>query len=183
VPGHWGYGNDGGYGVMEWGCESDDVEAYLLKEFKDGEPTRWFFTRRIPREAVTGLGEGRPASPPPALTYESRAYRYAETNEGTYEDEPGQRIPKTTLEYWDDGRRRNLAVEQWPDGGWDCYHGTYIEPGQVSLEPGGSDSTEEQPRAAPGMAFVGTAAQVMAKVGAKPGVVVRSAAPPAKPGR
>jgi hypothetical protein len=151
VTDHSSYWNDAGYRVTEWCCETEDVEGYLLKEVKDGEPTRWFFTRKIDREAVSGLGGGRPASPPPALTYDSRAYRYAETNEGTYEEEPGQRVPKTTWEYWDDGRQRNLAVELWPDGRVDCYHGAYIEPGQVTPAEGAADSGDrEEERAAPG---------------------------------
>jgi hypothetical protein len=136
------YWNDAGYRVVEWCCETEDVEGYLLREIKEGEPTRWFFTRGIARETVTGLGSGRPSSPPPTVSYESRAYAYAETNEGTYEDEPGQRVPKTTWEYWDDGRRRNLAVELWPDGRVDLYHGAYIEPGQVELAADGGDAAD-----------------------------------------
>ncbi len=132
VTDHSSYWNDEGYRVTEWCCETEGVEAYLLKEVKDGEPTRWFFTRSIPRAVVSGLDPGRPAAPPSALTYEGRTYRYAETTEGTYEDEPGERVPKTTWEYWDDGRQRNLAVELWGDR-VDCYHGAYIDPAAVTL--------------------------------------------------
>jgi Domain of unknown function (DUF4178) len=175
VTDHSSYWNDAGYRVIEWCCETADVEGYLLKEIKDGEPTRWFFTRKIPREAVTGLGDGRPASPPPALTYESRSYRHAETNEGTYEEEPGQRVPKTTWEYWDDGRQRNLAVELWPDGRVDCYHGAYIEPDQVTPAAGAEGDREEGSAApgrnvaAAGLAGLTAAAAARAAKGGKPG--------------
>ena len=50
VTDHSSYWNDAGYRVTEWCCETEDVEGYLLKEVKDGEPTRWFFTRKISRE-------------------------------------------------------------------------------------------------------------------------------------
>jgi hypothetical protein len=136
------YWNDEGYRVVEWCCETDDTEAYLLKEVKEGEPTRWFFTRTIDSAAVTlPSGEAlhpwidahRGASPPEGVGYQGGAYRYAETNEGTYEDEPGVRVHKTTWDYWDAGRARNLAVELWEGGRVACYHGAYIDPRQVTL--------------------------------------------------
>ena len=175
------YWNDAGYRVVEWCCETEDIEAYLLKEVQEGTPTRWFFTRKISRETVTGLGSGRPSSPPPMLTYESRGYAYAETNEGTYEDEPGQRVPKTTWEYWDDGRGRNLAVELWPDGRVDCYHGAYIEPGQVELVTDGGDSDDREERSGGSGRVVAMAGLVTAVETAR---VARAAkaGPEAKPG-
>ncbi len=142
VTDHSSYWNDAGYRVTEWCCETDDTEAYLLKEIQEGSPTRWFFTRSIPREGVGDLPGGRPSSPPPTLTYGGQTYRYAETTEGTYEQDPGDRVQKATWEYWDDGRRHNLAVEVWADGRLDCYHGAYIEPGDVQLT--------DEPAAAPG---------------------------------
>jgi hypothetical protein len=132
---------DEGYRVIEWCCESDGAEAYLLKEIHEGAPVKWFFTRRVPNARVEGLpASGRDATPPPKLTYEGRSYRYAESTEGTYEEDPGHREEKTTWEYWDGGRAHNLAVEVWADGRIDCYHGAYIEPGQVTLGENGEDS-------------------------------------------
>jgi len=144
VTDHSSYWDDEGYRVVEWCCECDDIEAYLLKEVREGEPDRWFFTRSIPRRGVGELPAAAGATPPPALTYEGRTYRLAETTEGTYEEDPGDREQKTTWEYWDDGRRHNLAVEVWADGRLDCYHGAYIEAGQVTLagDPAGSGARE-----------------------------------------
>ena len=171
VTDHSSYWNDEGYRVTEWCCETEGVEAYLLKEVKDGEPTRWFFTRGIPRAAVTGLDPGRPAAPPGTLTYEGRTYRYAETDEGTYEDEPGERVAKTTWEYWDDGHQRNLAVEVWGDGRVDCYHGAYIDPVAVTLEaPLADDGPGEGGGMAAAASLIGAAARLAgAKAGAKGG--------------
>src|SRR5262249_29650040 len=119
------------------------------KEIQEGNPTRWFFTRRIPAEAVTVAGGASVAkhtagqAPPPALTYDGQSYRYTDKTEGTYEDEPGQRTGKTTWEYWDAGHVRNLAVEVWADGRIDCYRGTYIDPAQVRM--GATTETEPEP--------------------------------------
>jgi hypothetical protein len=145
VTDHSSYWDDEGYRVVEWCCECDDVEAYLLKEVREGEPDRWFFTRAIPRQGV-GMLPAAGTTPPPALTYEGRTYRFEEKTEGTYEEDPGQREQKTTWEYWDDGRRHNLAVELWADGRLECYHGAYIEPGEVTLaeDSAGSGAREER---------------------------------------
>jgi hypothetical protein len=150
VTDHSSYWDAGGYRVTEWCCESADTEAYLLKEVKEGEPTRWFFTRSIPAAAVTGPGGDavtkRPSgaeTPPATLTYDGESYRYAETTDGTYEEEPGQRTGKATWEYWDAAHLRNLAVEVWPDGRIDCYRGTYIEPGQVTLTSAAAARAED----------------------------------------
>jgi hypothetical protein len=154
VTDHSSYWNDAGFRVTEWCCETEDTEAYLLKEVKEGEAVRWFFTRKISAETVTvAAGEPLPkwfeknksATPPGTLTREGRAYTYAETDAGTYEDEPGQRVGKTTWEYWDEPHARNLAVEIWEDGRLDCYHGAYVDPGQVTIvgtqaSSGGSDA-------------------------------------------
>jgi uncharacterized protein DUF4178 len=134
---------DEGYRVIEWCCESGDTEAYLLKEIHEGAPVKWFFTRRVPNAGVEGLpATGRGATPPPTLTHEGQSYRYAESTEGTYEEDPGNRQEKTTWEYWDGGHKQNLAIEVWGDGRIDSYRGTYIEPGQVSLGESDEDSGE-----------------------------------------
>jgi Domain of unknown function (DUF4178) len=69
VTDHSSYWDDEGYRVIEWCCECDDTEAYLLKEVREGEPDRWFFTRSIPRQGVGDLPAAPGATPPPALTY------------------------------------------------------------------------------------------------------------------
>ncbi len=145
VTGQSTYWNEEGYRVQEWCCEIEDTTAYLLKESGRKERrTRWFFTREIPAEAVAleggeALGDwlrrSRGASPPSALTYQGLAYRYEDTTEGTHEDESGKRVRKTTWDYWDARHAHNLAVELWPDGRFDCYHGAYIDPGQVQFRP------------------------------------------------
>lgn len=147
VTDHSSYWSPEGYRVTEWCCETGDTEAYLLKEVQEGVPTRWFFTRHISSDAVAVAGgealpawvaSHRDAAPPETVTYAGGTYRHVDTTEGTYEDEPGQRVPKTTWDYWDEGRATNLAVERWGDGRVDCYHGSYIEPGQVTLDPAAS---------------------------------------------
>ncbi|MBI3455751.1 MAG: DUF4178 domain-containing protein [Candidatus Rokubacteria bacterium] len=178
VTDHSSYWDAEGYRVSEWCCESEDTEAYLLKEVKEGEPTRWFFTRRIPGDAVTlPGGEGLPAwlerhrgaAPPAGLAYEGRSYGYAETTEGIYEDEPGERVRKATWEYWDAAHARNLAVERWEDGRADCYHGAYIEPGQVTLLSGSSAS---EASGVPGaMSFGATALRAASDAAVRRGAV------------
>ncbi len=145
VTEHASYRSEEGYRVQEWCCEAGDITAYLLKE-KDTEQkaTRWFFTREIDADAVAVAGGGplaerlqlkADAEPPEALTYQESAYRYADTTEGTHQDDSGKRVRKVTWDYWDAGHARNLAVERWPDGSFDCYLGAYIEPGQVTIRP------------------------------------------------
>ncbi len=139
------YRSEEGYRVQEWCCESGDTTAYLLKE-KDAEQkaTRWFFTREIDADAVAVAGDDplaewlqskSGAKPPETLTYQENPYRYADTTEGTHQDESGERVRKVTWDYWDAGHARNLAVERWPDGSFDCYLGAYVEPGGVTIRP------------------------------------------------
>lgn len=152
VTDHSSYWNPEGYRVNEWCCETDTVTAYVLKEVGERGPTRWLFTREIPVAGVTRpdgqpLGERLPpegaSRPPETLGYQGQTYRYADTTEGTYEDEPGERDRKTTWDYWDAGRARNLAVEVWADGRVACYLGAYVEPGQVTLRPAAGSSRAE----------------------------------------
>jgi hypothetical protein len=184
VTDHSSYWNDEGYRVTEWCCETDDTEAYLLKEVKEGEPIRWFFTRKITAEAVsvptggtlaTVLDKASTAGPPATLTYEGRSYGHRDTDEGTYEDEPGQRVRKTTWEYWDAGDAHNLAVERWQDGHTDCYHGAYIRPGDVRLgDAPSSEDSGEAPTAADGVA--GFAASLASGVAAARAAASRAGA-------
>ncbi len=139
------YSTADGYRVHEWCCEGGGTTGYLLKEGDPKQGTvRWFFTREIPRESVKDAAGERlvdrlkrtPDPPPPdALEYEGGAYHYAETTDGTHEDESGQRVRKVTWDYWDGAHARNLAIEQRPDGTCDAYLGAYVEPGQFGLRP------------------------------------------------
>jgi Domain of unknown function (DUF4178) len=178
VTDHSSYWSDEGYRVTEWCCESGDTEAYLLKEVQEGSPTRWFFTRSIPKKAVGGLPGGSQPSPPQSLTYEGRTYRYAETTQGTYEQDPGNRERKATWEYWDDGRQHNLAVEVWADGRIDCYHGAYIEPSQVQLI---GDSAESERESGSGSGPAGAMAAVASAVSAAREAKKTAKRPPGNP--
>jgi hypothetical protein len=139
------YSSPEGYRVHEWCCEAGDGTAYLLRE---GDPKqgaiRWFFTLEIDSGGVCApdgegfgawLARSAKADPPPELTYRGGTYRYTETTDGTHEDDSGKRVRKITWDYWDAGHTHNLAVERWPDGSFNCYLGTYIEPGQVTIRP------------------------------------------------
>ena len=145
VTGQSSYWAGEGYRVHEWCCQAGDSTGYLLKE---ADPTqggiRWFFTREIPADSVAGpggeglaarLGRAQETNPPEVLTYQDATYHYADTTDGTHEDESGRKVRKITWDYWDAARARNLAVERWPDGSFDCYLGAYIEPGQVQVRP------------------------------------------------
>jgi hypothetical protein len=188
VTDHSSYWSAEGYRVVEWECEGEDAQAYLLKEIQEGVPIRWFFTRRIDEDAVAVAGAGPlarwleregSATPPPAVTYQGQTYQYAESTDGTYEDEPGKRVRKTTWEYWDAGRAHNLAVEIWPRGDLDCYHGTYIEPARATLagDPA-EDEGEDDERPARGAAGLDLAAGLARKAGAAGGVAGALAANP-----
>jgi hypothetical protein len=143
VTDHSSYWNDGGYRVNEWRCETSDVTAYLLKEQAERGSPKWLFTREIASEGVT-LPDGAPVAsvirgntspaPPDSLHHEGQTYRHQDTTEGTYEDEPGQRVRKTTWDYWDAPHAKNLAVEVWADGRVDCYLGAYIRTDEATLE-------------------------------------------------
>lgn len=135
---------DEGYWTHEWRCEAKEAAAYLLKEFDEQKKVRWFFTREIPEDAVSlqdgetlGAWFGRTggAQPPQALSYRGTQYRYAETSEGTAEDDAGEKGSKTVWEFWDERRARNLAVERWEDGTYECYLGAYINAHQVTFRP------------------------------------------------
>ncbi|MGH7322763.1 MAG: DUF4178 domain-containing protein [Candidatus Rokuibacteriota bacterium] len=173
---------EGDYRVNEWCCESEGTTAYLLKELSETEGTRWFFTRQITLERVTlpggealgaHLSRTSTREPPGSLTYDGQTYRRAETTEGTYEDEPGERVSKTTWEYWDAPHAHNLAIERWADGRVDGYHGAYIEPGQVTLHVGSDASGLPAPPGA--MAFVPSASRPAA---AEPRSTARSGKKP-----
>jgi hypothetical protein len=133
------------YQVSEWCCETASTECYLLRETKAGAPIRWFFTRWFPaKEAALPGGGALPSwkepqaapTPPPALMRGGDIFKYAETTDGQFEDDDGLRQRKITWDYWNEGRKRNLAIELWADGGQDCYSGVYIKPEDVVFRPG-----------------------------------------------
>lgn len=141
------YKNDEGYSVVEWCCETDDSECYLLRETKEGEPPRWFFTRWIePGQITIPGGEAPPRwepntpppQPPKALMRQGDIFQYADTTDGQYEDDDGLKQRKITWDYWNAGKTRNVAVELWADGGFDFYTGAYIQPAEAAFEAGGS---------------------------------------------
>ena len=190
ITDHSSYWSDEGHRVIEWCCETETATAYLLKEVGDREATRWLFTREIPANRVTLAGgqplggrtpPGRDAAPPETLTYEGQTYRYASTTEGTYEDEPGERVRKTTWDYWDAPRARNLAVERWPDGRLDCYLGAYIDPGQAMLRPAAGGSEVRPAAAARRVVQPSATARIRARggmaVGANPFPIVAVSVP------
>ncbi len=145
VTGQADYSSPEGYRVREWCCEGGDTTAYLLREGDPRQGTiRWFFTLEIDAGGISlpggeGLGEwlarSSKADPPPTLTYRGGTYHYSDTTEGTHRDESGKQVQKVTWDYWEGGHTHNLAVERWLDGSFDCYLGTYIEPGQITLRP------------------------------------------------
>lgn len=139
------YTNDEGYQVTEWTCEASGATGYLLKEGEaESGVTRWFFTKEIDTDAVRVEGETleawlkpRPgATPPPTLSYAGGTYAYGDTTEGVHEED-GAREKKITWDYWDAGRKRNLAVEHWEDQSFECFLGEYVDPDRVVVRPGG----------------------------------------------
>ncbi len=143
IAGHSTYANDEGFAVDEWECARADGHetAYLLREHD--RTIRWFFTRPIPLPAVT-LTDGKAlggvaaslTEPPGALRFRGSTYLHAETTDGTYADEAGQSTRKITWDYWDAAHQRNLAIERWPDGRLDAYHGEAIDPASITAVPG-----------------------------------------------
>lgn len=177
VTDHSSYWNDAGYRVTEWECEAADTTAYLLKELAEGGAAKWLFTRQIDSGAVTLPGGGalaasqpqRTAPPPASLVHDGQTYQHAETTEGTYEDDPGEREAKTTWDYWDAGHAKNLAIEIWADGRLDTYLGAYVDPAQVTVEAGDGDDDEGGGDDAPGpggAATIDTARKLLGVVSA-----------------
>jgi len=137
------YKNPDAWQITEWECEAGGRSGSLLKEIDPSGRITWFFTTEIPASAVRlpdgkGLIQAKAASPPEALVYEGETYRYAETTEGTHEDDSGESQRKTTWDYWDARHQFNLAIELWADGSLECYRGQYILPGQFTFRQGRS---------------------------------------------
>ena len=145
------YKNDDGYRVIEWCLETDDTENYLLKEFDKGG-MKWFFTRWQTNDSVT-LPDGtqlhevlhgvKDMKPPTLLLHGGVQYGYDDTTEGTDEDDDGNKVDKTTWDYWDAAHQKNLAVEIWADGGVDFYLGYYIKETDVSIDPGAAKDDDD----------------------------------------
>lgn len=150
VTGQSTYKNDEGYQVREWCCETPDTEAYLLLEEQEKGEARWFFTRWIDPgtvalrdgEALGGWLRARPwggragalPEPPTVLVHAGRNYIYAETTEGVHAED-GETTRKTTWDYWDESRDRNIAVELWEDGAFDFYNGRTIRASEALILP------------------------------------------------
>ena len=130
VTSHATYRSEG-YHADEWECAKLGTTAYLLKE-TEGDGVRWFFTISVPAPAVTlpdgtalapSITRAPEASPPSALHFRGGVYRYETTTDGSYEEAPGRGVAKTTWEYWDAAHAHNLAIERWPAGRIEAYHG------------------------------------------------------------
>jgi hypothetical protein len=154
--------------VEEWECKAGSDSGYLLREGRDAP--RWFFTREAPAGSVAVPGgevltrwiaRTASAEPPPALTFRGQTYRFAERVEGTYRasdqaDSSGgdDATGKTTWEYWDSGHTYNLAVERWPDGTTECYHGRYVDASAVPVRSGRAAAATSAPWTPGGVAFL-----------------------------
>src|SRR5687768_1289124 len=144
ITDHSSYASPEGYHVDEWECEAAGKKsetAYLLRESE--EEIRWYFTRPIPISAVT-LSGGKPfaevaatlTEPPDALVYRGLAHGLDETTDGTYAENPGESVQKTTWDYWDAKQELNLAVERWADGRVECFHGRRTDPKTMTIVGG-----------------------------------------------
>jgi hypothetical protein len=145
ISGRSSHKNPDGWQITEWECQAGGTTGYLLKEIDPSGRITWFFTREIGTSGVRlsddtrleeWLAKQTDRQPPPTLTYDGTTYRYAETTEGTHEDDSGESAQTTTWDYWDDRRQFNLALEFWPDASVECYRGEYIAPGQFVLRAG-----------------------------------------------
>ena len=134
------YGSSESGDVEEWECRSGTAVAYLLREGR--ESPKWFFTREVPPEAVAlpggevltrWIARSGATAPPAELTYRGQTYRLAERVDGTYRESDGDATAKTTWEYWDPGHAFNLAIERWPDGTIDGYHGRYLSADEIAV--------------------------------------------------
>lgn len=133
------YAAASGYHVTEWECErSDHLEtAYLLRE--ESPDVHWYFTHPVPLSAVSFSGD-RPAehalptlpTPPDVLIYRGRVHGFEAATEGEYEED-GETTRKVTWDYWDATHADNLAVERWPDGTVECYHGRPVDPNAITV--------------------------------------------------
>lgn len=157
IVGHATYRTEG-YHADEWECRKGGTTGYLLKE-RERDGVRWFFTIPAALSAVTLPGgesldrwRGREpqGGPPATLVFRGGAYRYETSTEGLYEEQPGRAaergrsgaergrsgVGKTTWEYWDGAHVYNLAIEQWPDGRLEAYHGAYVDPRTLEVRSG-----------------------------------------------
>ena len=147
--------------VEEWECKAGSDSGYLLREGRDAP--RWFFTREAPTGSVAlpggeilsrWIARTGSAEPPPALTYRGQTYRFAERVEGTYRESDDDETGKTTWEYWDSGHTFNLAVERWPDGTTECYHGRYVDANAVEVRSDRAAAATSAPWTPGGVAFL-----------------------------
>lgn len=143
IVGHATYRTEG-YHADEWECRKGGTTGYLLKE-QERDGVRWFFTIPAALSAVTMPGgesldrwHGREpnAGPPPSLLFRGGTYRHETSTEGLYEEQPGRAAGKTTWEYWDGAHAYNLAIERWPDGRLEAYHGAYVDPRTLEVRSG-----------------------------------------------
>jgi hypothetical protein len=134
------YRNEEGYRVIEWTCENANIEAYLLKEFEDNKPPRWFFTRWMPDSSARTDGlsledwiDKHPGQTPSVIRFQGTDYTYASKTDGIYESDDLGQQKKLTWDCWDAAHKVNLAIEIWQNGNVDLYRGSYTEASDVIL--------------------------------------------------
>ena len=92
--------------------------------------------------------------PPDALVYRGLAHGLDETTDGTYAEDPGESVQKTTWDYWDAKQELNLAVERWADGRVECFHGRRTDPKTIRVEGAGRGTAASAKRRATGVSGV-----------------------------
>lgn len=155
------YRESADYQEVQWELESTGGDTrYLLvsRENKGGAAEEvWVCTRQagigqVQRRLPSGEWESfketdSMPSAPAAVRFDGLDFKLEGETEGIAEDDDGNNVNKLTWDYYDQSRRRNLAIEVWqePDADYyEAYDGLVVKPSEFTVIP-----PAEAPRRSP----------------------------------
>lgn len=139
------YRASGDYSETQWELTPHSGPEYYLvmsREDKGGPAEEmWVCTRQTKIRSVQYLtpegnwetfkGQDSVSEAPARIRYEELEFTLDGETKGTAEDDEGDTVTKITWDYFDAGRRRNIAIEIWkePDADYfEAYDGRVVSP-------------------------------------------------------
>jgi len=147
-----GYRESADYAETQWELEAGSGETYYLVRSQEnkagGQEEVWVCTTQTGISSVQFCGPSGEwrnfiekddlQAPPARVRYDGAELSLDGETKVKAEDDDGNTVPKLTWDYYDQARKRNVAIEIWrePDADYyEAYNGRVVRPADFGLLP------------------------------------------------
>lgn len=144
------YKESDAYQEIQWTLHNKEADVrYLVRsEEKKGQDTEyiWVITKAIDIESVEyEPSPGKPTyfqedefvkEPPQTIKFDGVTFEFEGRTTGKAKDDDGNLVTKLTWDYYDESKKRNLAIEIWKESDRDypeAYDGIVVDPSEFQV--------------------------------------------------